>query len=146
MLIKNKMENQDIRRVKGLEKKIKELTGRHDSGWMGVCRERYLSAIRISPEHQAAAYIIDCRSWNDNDTGGVEYASYVGAYMDGEELASKLFVRTGGKSWRDYRVIDSARFDKSLVEVIAMGPSEKINNRRLFVFDFGKGSIDIREV
>jgi len=140
------MDSKELRKVKGLENKIKELTGRHDSGWMGVCGERYLSAIRISPEHQAAAYIIDCRSWNDNDTGGVEYASYVGAYMDGKELASKLFVRTGGNSWKDYRVIDSARFDKSLVEVIAKGPSEKINNCLLFTFDFGKGSIEVKEV
>lgn len=129
----------EIEQVSGLKEHLVAIKHYHGVDWtMGGAYN--IIALRVIPERQAAAYILDILEWPESGDEGITYSAQVGVFVNGKFRDSGRFkYRDGhsssGDNWHNqFDTIESFDVNNKRAEVAVSAPRYK--DKKSFDFSF----------
>ena len=125
-----------VERVTGLKEHL-EAVNKYEPTYSTLGSMQVLD-LKVEPEQQTAAYILEQHKWNSNCQGGIEYAVKVGVFKEGHVQASSTIVF---RDMYDGRRDDWGKRYQTINELVIEEDKVKVkvasNDReREFVFDY----------
>mgnify|MGYP001400635379 CR=1 FL=1 len=79
-----------VEKVTGLKEHL-DTVNKYDDSYNTLGSMQILD-VKVEPEQQAAAYILEQHRWNKDYTGGIEYAVKIGVFKEGKVQSSPTIV------------------------------------------------------